>query len=81
MIKLNSLIAIIKQRKEDHNPDSYTSNLLKEGMPKIAQKIVEEAGELSIASLTDKNILDGMYGEFYKCPECEGTQDLDEEIY
>ena len=52
---LNSLIAIIKQRKEDHNPDSYTSNLLKEGMPKIAQKIVEEAGELSIASLTDKN--------------------------
>ena len=24
-------------------------------MPKIAQKIVEEAGELSIASLTDKN--------------------------
>tara|TARA_B100000586_G_C20087107_1_gene418193 strand:- start:334 stop:933 length:600 start_codon:yes stop_codon:yes gene_type:complete len=52
---LNSLIAIIKQRKEDHNPDSYTLNLLKEGMPKIAQKIVEEAGELSIASLTDKN--------------------------
>ena len=51
---LNSLVAIIKQRKEDHNPDSYTSNLLKEGMPKIAQKIVEEAGELSIASLTDK---------------------------
>ena len=32
-----------------------TLNLLKEGMPKIAQKIVEEAGELSIASLTDKN--------------------------
>lgn len=52
---LNSLIGIIKQRKEDYNPDSYTSNLLKEGMPKIAQKIVEEAGELSIASLTDKN--------------------------
>ena len=52
---LNSLIAIIKQRKEDYNPDSYTSNLLKEGMPKIAQKIVEEAGELSIASLTDKH--------------------------
>ena len=52
---LNSLIAIIKQRNEDYNPDSYTSNLLKEGMPKIAQKIVEEAGELSIASLTDKN--------------------------
>ena len=50
-----SLIGIIKQRKEDYNPDSYTSNLLKEGMPKIAQKIVEEAGELSIASLTDKN--------------------------
>ena len=52
---LNSLIGIIKQRKEDYNPDSYTSNLLNEGMPKIAQKIVEEAGELSIASLTDKN--------------------------
>ena len=35
------------------NNESYTSSLLNEGMPKIAQKIVEEAGELSIASLGD----------------------------
>ena len=52
---LNSIISIINERNENENPDSYTSKLLNEGMPKIAQKIVEEAGELSIASLTDKN--------------------------
>jgi len=52
---LNSIISIINERNENKNPDSYTSKLLNEGMPKIAQKIVEEAGELSIASLTDKN--------------------------
>ena len=53
--QLNSLISIINERNKNKNPDSYTSKLLNEGMPKIAQKIVEEAGELSIASLTDKN--------------------------
>ena len=52
---INSIISIINERNENENPDSYTSKLLNEGMPKIAQKIVEEAGELSIASLTDKN--------------------------
>ncbi len=52
---LNSIISIINERNKNRNPDSYTSKLLNEGMPKIAQKIVEEAGELSIASLTDKN--------------------------
>ena len=52
---LNSIISIINERNKNKNPDSYTSKLLNEGMPKIAQKIVEEAGELSIASLTDKN--------------------------
>ena len=51
----NSIISIINERNKNKNPDSYTSKLLNEGMPKIAQKIVEEAGELSIASLTDKN--------------------------
>ena len=50
---LYSLIKIIKERNTTFNNDSYTSNLLNEGMPKIAQKIVEEAGELSIASLGD----------------------------
>ena len=50
---LYSLIKIIKERNITFNNDSYTSNLLNEGMPKIAQKIVEEAGELSIASLGD----------------------------
>tara|TARA_B100000029_G_C17581882_1_gene959877 strand:- start:266 stop:865 length:600 start_codon:yes stop_codon:yes gene_type:complete len=52
---LNSIISIINHRNKNKNPDSYTSKLLNEGMPKIAQKVVEEAGELSIASLTDKN--------------------------
>tara|TARA_Y100001970_G_C13765134_1_gene617726 strand:- start:132 stop:653 length:522 start_codon:yes stop_codon:yes gene_type:complete len=50
---LYQLINIINQRNTDSKKDSYTSNLLHDGIPKIAQKIVEEAGELSIASLGD----------------------------
>ena len=50
---LYQLINIINQRNTDSKKDSYTSNLLHNGIPKIAQKIVEEAGELSIASLGD----------------------------
>tara|TARA_B100000676_G_C18010079_1_gene806153 strand:- start:898 stop:1488 length:591 start_codon:yes stop_codon:yes gene_type:complete len=50
---LYKLINIINQRNTDSKKDSYTSNLLHNGIPKIAQKIVEEAGELSIASLGD----------------------------
>tara|TARA_Y100001936_G_scaffold252395_1_gene311858 strand:+ start:1282 stop:1872 length:591 start_codon:yes stop_codon:yes gene_type:complete len=50
---LYQLINIINQRNTDSKKDSYTSKLLHNGIPKIAQKIVEEAGELSIASLGD----------------------------
>jgi len=50
---LYQLINIINQRNTDSKKGSYTSNLLHDGIPKIAQKIVEEAGELSIASLGD----------------------------
>ena len=52
-IFLDSLIEIISNRHINYQPKSYTSNLLKAEMPKVAQKIVEEAGELSIASLGD----------------------------
>ena len=30
--------------------DSYTTSLFKEGVPRIAQKVVEEAGETAIAA-------------------------------
>ena len=37
---------------------SYTSKLFQEGTPRIAQKVVEESGEVAIAAaLSDKNEL------------------------
>jgi phosphoribosyl-AMP cyclohydrolase / phosphoribosyl-ATP pyrophosphohydrolase len=52
---LDKLDAIVVGRKA-HSPDSsYTAKLFSEGIPKIAQKVGEEAVELSIAAqYTDK---------------------------
>ncbi len=47
---LEELFAVIQARKETMPEDSYTARLLKEGTPKVAQKVVEEAGETAIAA-------------------------------
>jgi phosphoribosyl-ATP pyrophosphohydrolase/phosphoribosyl-AMP cyclohydrolase len=47
---LEELFAVIQDRKEAMPEDSYTARLLKEGTPKVAQKVVEEAGETAIAA-------------------------------
>jgi len=45
------LFDVIQSRKENPSEKSYTSNLFKEGLPKIAQKVGEEGTEVVVAAL------------------------------
>ena len=47
---LEELFSIIQERKRDLPEDSYTAKLLQGGLGRIAQKVIEEAGETSIAA-------------------------------
>lgn len=48
---LDELFAVIKDRQRDPPEGSYTARLLQEGMGRIAQKVIEEAGETAIAAV------------------------------
>ncbi len=57
---LDELFALIQERKRDMPEGSYTTRLLGEGVGRIAQKVIEEAGETSIAAIQgDKENLPG----------------------
>jgi len=45
------LFDIIQSRRENPTEGSYTSRLLAEGLPKISQKVGEEATETVVAAL------------------------------
>ncbi|HEY2979622.1 MAG TPA: phosphoribosyl-ATP diphosphatase [Anaerolineales bacterium] len=45
------LFDVIEARQDDPVSDSYTAQLLMEGLPKIAQKVGEEATETVVAAL------------------------------
>ena len=47
---LDELFAVIRDRQQSPTEDSYTARLLQEGSGRIAQKVVEEAGEAAIAA-------------------------------
>ena len=47
---LGELFALIKDRQEEMPEGSYTTSLFSDGVPRIAQKVVEEAGETAIAA-------------------------------
>lgn len=49
---LDQLEAIIRDRRQNPAPGSYTSRLFAEGRGKIAQKVGEEAVEVLIAALS-----------------------------
>ena len=49
---LEELFATIQDRKSASPEDSYTASLFKEGIERIAQKVIEESGEAAIASVT-----------------------------
>ena len=48
---LEELLAVIQDRKRERPQGSYTARLFDEGMDRMAQKVIEEAGETSIAAL------------------------------
>ena len=58
---LEELFALIQDRKREMPEGSYTAQLLKEGVGRIAQKVIEEAGEASIAATQGDK--DGLPGE------------------
>ena len=58
---LDELFAIIKDRQQELPEDSYTAELLQQGVPRVAQKVIEEAGEAAIAATQGDN--DNLPGE------------------
>jgi len=50
---LQELFSVIKDRQMDKPEDSYTASLFGQGPRRIAQKVVEEAGETAIAAVTE----------------------------
>ncbi|MFL2804152.1 MAG: bifunctional phosphoribosyl-AMP cyclohydrolase/phosphoribosyl-ATP diphosphatase HisIE [Dehalococcoidia bacterium] len=53
---IEELFAVIQDRKLNPSNESYTTKLLSDGVERIAQKIIEEAGEVAIAAVTrDEN--------------------------
>ena len=48
---LEELFAVIKDRQDAMPEGSYTAKLLQEGVDRIAQKVIEEAGETAIAAV------------------------------
>ena len=53
---LTELFALIKDRQRELPEGSYTAKLFKEGAPRIAQKVVEEAAEAAIAAATGDKV-------------------------
>ena len=49
---LEELFSVIQQRKLDRPEGSYTVKLLEGGVERIAQKVIEEAGEAALAGAT-----------------------------
>ncbi len=52
---LDELFGVIRDRQRDQPEDSYTAKLLQEGTGRIAQKVIEEAGETAIAAVQGDN--------------------------
>ena len=48
---LDELFAVIRDRQREMPEGSYTTQLLQEGVARIAQKVIEEAGETAIAAV------------------------------
>ncbi len=49
---LHRLYAVLLDRRDHPRPDSYTARLLADGLPRIAQKVGEEAAEVLVAALS-----------------------------
>ena len=52
---LQQLYQVIQDRRQNPVPGSYTASLLDAGLPKIAQKVGEEAAEVLVAALAQED--------------------------
>ncbi|MDP6831409.1 MAG: phosphoribosyl-ATP diphosphatase [Alphaproteobacteria bacterium] len=50
---LDQLYAVIEQRRDADPSESWTAKLLHKGLPKICQKVGEEATEVVVAALAE----------------------------
>jgi len=48
---IEELFAVIQDRKDDKTGNSYTAKLFDEGLDRICQKVIEEAGEAALAGV------------------------------
>jgi phosphoribosyl-ATP pyrophosphohydrolase/phosphoribosyl-AMP cyclohydrolase len=46
---VEELFAVIQERKRDMPEGSYTADLLRQGIDRVSQKVIEEAGETALA--------------------------------
>lgn len=51
---LAQLEAIIRDRQQNPKPGSYTNSLFDAGLPRVAQKVGEEATEVIVAALSQE---------------------------
>ena len=58
---LDELFALIMDRQREQPEGSYTARLLQEGVARVAQKVIEEAGESALAAVQDDR--EGLSGE------------------
>jgi phosphoribosyl-ATP pyrophosphohydrolase len=64
---LDELFAVIQDRQREMPEGSYTARLLQGGVGRVAQKVIEEAGETAIAAVqgdqdnVPKEVADLMY--------------------
>ena len=52
---LDELFAVIVDRQRERPEGSYTTRLFQEGMARIAQKVIEEAGETALAAVLNQS--------------------------
>ena len=50
---LEELFVLVQDRKREMPEGSYTAELLREGVDRISQKVIEEAGEVAIAGVKE----------------------------
>ncbi|CAI8011302.1 Histidine biosynthesis bifunctional protein HisIE [Geodia barretti] len=70
----DELFAVIKDRQRAMPEGSYTAKLLAEGTSRVAQKVIEEAGETALAAATNdtENPARGNRGPFVSYPHLDG---------
>lgn len=66
---MQELLDVINQRVSEKPEGSYTASLIEEGPGRVAQKVVEEAGETAIASVsqTHDDVAEEMGDLLYHC--------------